>query len=140
MYSCIELYLVHFHGLMSLFHVKIWPMHTLIRTVTPMCFGPQRAIFREYNWYIFTARSTKYVPDVKFSLLSSVCYVSAAAWAACLMLHSIIHAVLNKLNLTSGAHFVGLAMKMHQSHFLKMARWGPKHVGVTVLMNGMLRI
>jgi hypothetical protein len=128
MYSCIELYLVHFHALMSIFYVKIWLMHTFVIN-TPLlelrCIGPQRPIFREYKWYIFTARSTKYVSDVKFSLLSSVCYVNASAWAAWLMLCSIIHAVLNKLNFTFGAHFVDLAMKMHQSYFLKMARWGP---------------
>jgi len=36
----------------------------------------ERVIFREYDRYIFTARSTKCVPDVlvKCSLLSNVCY------------------------------------------------------------------
>jgi len=31
-----------------------------------MCFGTERAIFREYDQYILIARLTKYVPDVKF--------------------------------------------------------------------------
>jgi hypothetical protein len=44
--------------------------------VTPTCFSPQRAILRKYDWYIFTARSTKCVADVQFSLLSSVCYIT----------------------------------------------------------------
>ena len=45
------------------------------RCVTP-CFVLQKAVFRQYSWYIFAARSTEWVPDVKFSLLSSVCYVT----------------------------------------------------------------
>jgi len=47
---------------------------------------------------MFTARSTKYVPDVKFRLLSSVYYV-----------------------FTPGTDFADLAVNMYQSHSLKMA-------------------
>jgi len=42
-------------------------MHTYVinTIVLALCysnmFSPQRAIFREYNWYISTAMSTKYV-------------------------------------------------------------------------------
>jgi len=61
------------------FHTKNRLMHTyvinipLISSVTPTCLGPQWAIFRKYDWYIFIARSTKCAPDVKFSLLSTAC-------------------------------------------------------------------
>jgi len=58
-------------------------IHTTLQLcVTPTRFGPQRAIFRDYDWYIFTARSTKCVPDVKFNLLSSL-YVLWYAAATC---------------------------------------------------------
>jgi len=53
-----------------IFHIKtdkctlmlLMPLY--LHCVILTCYGPQRAIFREYNWYISTARSTKYVPDV----------------------------------------------------------------------------
>jgi hypothetical protein len=45
--------------------------------VTPTCFSPQRAILREYDWYISTVKSTKYVTDVQFSLITSVYYAAA---------------------------------------------------------------
>jgi hypothetical protein len=37
--------------------------------------------------------------------------------------------LLSKLNVTSGTHFMDLAVKMYQSSFLMMALSGPKHVG-----------
>ena len=40
------------------------------------------------------------------------------------------YTLLNKLNFTSGTHFMDLAVKMYQSSFLMMALSGPKHAGV----------
>jgi len=52
-------------------------IHTTLleHCVTLTCFNLQWAIFREYDWYISTARSTTYIPDVKFILLSSMYYI-----------------------------------------------------------------
>ena len=41
--------------------------------------------------------------------------------------------VLSKLYIRC-TYFVDLAVKMYESYCLKMAVWGPKHVGVTVLV------
>jgi len=53
---------------------------TLLMQCPSTCFISQRAIFKEYDRYIHTARSTKYMQDVKSSLVSSVflshgCYI-----------------------------------------------------------------
>jgi len=52
---------------------------------------------------------TRYKINVKFSLSSGV-------------------TPLSKLNLTSGTHFVDLAVKMYQLYSLNMALRGPKHI------------
>jgi len=74
------LYLVHISAQLSLFHNKnptnvhlLSPLY--LHFVTPTCLGPQRAIIRAYDWYIFTARTNNFAAGVKSSLLSSVCYV-----------------------------------------------------------------
>jgi len=38
-------------------HLLLTPLYR--HCATPTCFGPQRAIFRQYAWYISTARSSK---------------------------------------------------------------------------------
>jgi len=62
---------------------------------------------------MLTARSTKCVPDVKFSILSGV-------------------TPLDKLNFTLILYlvyiFIDLAVKINQSYSLKMALGRPKHV------------
>jgi hypothetical protein len=144
MYSFIELYLVHFHTLMLLFHVKIWLMHNFVinTPLLALCysdiFWPSKGHLQRVQLILFHSQIDKICTRCKIQFIERCVLCYAAAWAACVMLHSVIHAVLNKLNFTSGAHFVDLAMKMYQSYFLKMARWGPKHVGVTVLISGML--
>jgi len=144
MYSCIELYLVHFHALMSLFHVKMWLMHTFVVN-TPLLelryydmFWPSKSHLQRVQLIHFHSQIMKIYTRRKIQFIEQCLLCYAAAWAACVMLCSMVHTVLNKLNFTSGTHFIDLAMKMYQSYFLKMACWGPKHVGVTVLINGML--
>ena len=85
-------------------------------SVALICFGPQRTIFMEHDLQIFTARSTKYVPEIKFSLLSSV-------------------TLLDKVNFTLILHlvyiFVALAVKKYLLYSLKMALGVSKHVRLT---------
>jgi hypothetical protein len=57
-------------------HTTTYIIHTsLLAHCYSNVFRPSRAIFKEYDWYIFTARSTNCIPDVILSSLSSVYYV-----------------------------------------------------------------
>ena len=48
--------------------------------ITPECFRPQRAILRDYGWYISAARSIKFVTRRKIQLSEqrAVCHYVAA--------------------------------------------------------------
>ena len=77
-FLCADITILFICALTSLFHINkptnahLHYSHHYEHCVTPTYFSPQRTILREYNWYIFTARSRKWLQDVKFSLLSSV--------------------------------------------------------------------
>jgi hypothetical protein len=71
-------YLINCYALISLFHIKKTDYYTLTivtplywHFVTPTCFGPQTAIFREYERYIFTVSSKNCILDVKFKTCQS---------------------------------------------------------------------
>jgi len=101
-------------------------------------FRPSKGHLQRVQLIHFHSQINQIYTRCKIQFIEQCVLCYAEVWAACVMLRSIIHAVLSKLNFMSGAHFVDLAMKMYQTCFLKMACWGPKHVGVTVLISRVL--
>jgi len=53
-------------------HIYYQNTTLLVHYITPTCFNHQMAIFRENNWYITAARSTKWVTRCKIQLSESV--------------------------------------------------------------------
>ena len=98
--------------------------------INATCFGSQRTIFREHYWYIWAVKQTKWVTRCEIQRVSGtlggVNHVAATWYITRCALSWIVHLV---------THFVDLAVEIYQSCSLRMAFWGPKHVGVTYGVN-----
>jgi len=110
------------------FHIKKankfshpWLKSLYSNCVPVTCFSPPRAIFRDCNWYIWKARSAKWVTRCKIHFCEHHVYNMATQY---------IYRLLNQLKFTSGKSFCWPCCSSVSVIILKMAFGQLQHVRV----------